>query len=309
LDLPAHYFRVFHILASPAPMSLMYSIEKLLYTRNKSVPVFREYDKRRGFDDWSKTCQASTKRNARDASKDILGTQGFERVKLMSEAEARKIRASAEGSGSAVQNSKLADISQRLDLNDQSVLKSTVERLITPEVDDILFNFFGSEYCAYWYHFSRALPNKEPKRSFLWHCDKGPSMHAKMLFYMTSVEETGGNTYLLDKATTDRFDRAGYIFGSQKDRQDDLADFAERNKIQFTPFSFDLKAGEAILFLPQKVLHKGVLPTKAPRFIMQVTFLPSKIHWKDALYGNAQMSVEDLSKDYAWPKHASQLVM
>jgi hypothetical protein len=288
-------------------MSYMYSVEKFLYRRNKSIPVFREYDRRRGFSTWSNECQKSSSRAGRDPAKDILGTTGFAQLRVLSEARTNQIRHQFDQEGSELTGGKNSAISQTLKPTDSEALKAVVADLITPEVDNLLYNYFGSEYCAYWYHFSRALPNKEPKRSFLWHCDKGPTMHAKMLFYLTSVEETGGNTFLLDRDTTNKFDRAGYVFGGQKDRQDDLGEFAQRHRIDFAPFSFDMKPGEAILFLPQKVLHRGVLPTLSPRFIMQVTFLPAKANWRDLLMQKREASLDDLAKDYAWPSHAEEL--
>jgi hypothetical protein len=288
-------------------MSLMYTLEKLLYMKNKSVPVFREYDGRRGFDAWSAECRAASTRPARKAENDVLGTRGFAHVRVMQDAQARVLRDQFDTADAALRERKASAISQTITASDPKTLKAVVDQLITPAVDQVLYDYFGSEYCAYWYSFSRALPNKEPKRAFLWHCDKGPTMHAKMLFYMTSVEETGGNTYLLDRNTTERFDKAGYIFGSQKDRKDDLSEFAQKNGIAYEPFSFDMKPGEAILFLPQKVMHRGLLPTKSPRFIMQVTFLPSKRHWRDSLHQDSTMSLDELAKDYAWPNHASEL--
>jgi hypothetical protein len=288
-------------------MSLIYKIEKLVYRKNRSIPVFREYDRRRGFDAWSRDCQASSTRTPRSAERDVLGRVGFAHVKLMSEKQAVDIREAAFANEAGVEDRKNVAYSQTIKTSDKTFLKSVVEKLITPEVDDVLYNFFGSEYCPYWYHFSRALPNKEPKRAFLWHCDKGPSMHAKMLFYMTGVEETGGNTYLLDRQTTLQFDKAGYVFGSQSDRQNSLDELAKQNSITFNPVSFNMRPGEAILFLPQKVLHRGLLPTKQPRYIMQVTFVPSKMHWKQALWQDNELSAEDLAKDYAWPKDARTL--
>lgn len=288
-------------------MSISYVIEKFFYNKNRSVPVFREYDKRRGFDAWADACRAVAKRGPADPAKNILGNQGFAHVKLMSKAEAKKIRTAADVADGAVEDRKNAGYSQTLKASDPAFLKSVVERLITPEVDEMLYNYFGSEFCPYWYHFSRALPNKEPKRAFLWHCDKGPSMHAKMLFYMTSVEDTGGNTYLLDRPTTIKFDKAGYVFGGQKDRQDDLSEFAAKNNIDCKPVSFDMQPGEAIMFLPQKVLHRGLLPNKLPRFIMQVTFVPSKLHWKEVLKNRATGKVSQSAEDYAWPEHAREL--
>lgn len=289
-------------------MSLMYSLEKFFYPRNKSIPMFREYDKRRGFNAWSAECQSAAPRGANsNATPNILGEQGFARVRVFSEAEANSIRQQFDKQDANLVQRKNSAVSQTLEATDVDALKQVVAKAITPEVDHILSSYFGSDYAPYWFSMQRALPNKEPMRAFLWHCDKGPTMHAKMLLYFTAVADTGGNTYLMDKKTTQAFDKAGYVFGAMKDRVEDLAPIARENNIAFEPFAFDLRPGEALLFLPQAVLHKGVLPNKAPRFIMQVTFLPSKIQWKDALFRPRDTSLAELAKDYAWPEHASQL--
>ena len=287
-------------------MSLMYSIEKILYARNRSVPVFREYDGRRGFTAWSKECQEASPTGLK-AESGILGSQGFTRVRVMPETDAQKIRSEFDREDAALRERKASAISQTLQVTNLSALKEVVAKAITPEVENILKEYFASEFCAYWYSMQRALPNKQAARAFLWHCDKGPTMHAKMLLYFTAVEDTGGNTYLVDRATTVALDKAGYVFGSQKDRVEDLQDFANRKGVEFKPFSFDMTPGEAILFLPQKVLHRGVLPTKAPRFIMQVTFLPSKMHWRKSLFQESGMNLDELARDYAWPQHATEL--
>ena len=288
-------------------MSLMYTIEKMLYIRNRSVPVFREYDERRGFKTWSDECRSSTGRHKPDPERDILGTQGFTHLRVLPVQTACDIRRQFDLQDASLVERKTSAISQTIAIDDINTLKSVVAGAITSEVDQILFDYFKSEYCAYWYSMQRALPNKKPKRAFLWHCDKGPTMHAKMLLYFTAVADTGGNTYLLDRKSTVAFDKAGYLFGSQKNRLDDLAGLAASNGIPYSPFSFDLTPGEAILFLPHKVLHRGVLPTKAPRFIMQITFLPSKMHWREALFRDNSMSLEELAKDYAWPRNAGDL--
>lgn len=287
-------------------MSLIYSLERIFYRKNKSIPQFREYDKRRGFTAWSDECRAVAARPKNALEDNPLGQQGFTRVRVFSEDEAAEIKQRFDRQDTKLRDSKNSENSQMLDSWNLSGLKEVIGRAITPEVDRILYAYFGSEYAPYWYSMQRALPNHEARRPFLWHCDKGPSMFAKMLLYFTAVADTGGNTHVLDRQTTLAFDRAGYNFGSGKNRLEDLTGFAEQHRIKFTPMSYDLRPGEAVLILPQMVLHRGVMPSKAPRFIMQVTFVPSKIHWREALFKEDRKNMEELARDYAWPKHASQ---
>ena len=156
----------------------------------------------------------------------------------------------------------------------------------------------------YWHTFLRALPSSDSRRSFLWHCDKGPSCHLKLLLYFNGTDEHGGNTQFLDRRVTDEFTKTGYLFGPVDARQEDLSDLAKDLSIDYSPQQWDIQQGEGIVFEPSKVLHRGILPTKGPRYVLALCLLPSPIPWQEAFHLNKGM----MSADYTWQNRAETIL-
>ena len=129
----------------------------------------------------------------------------------------------------------------------------------------------------------RSDPGGEPNVSFSWHCDGGPTKHLKVLLYLNGSDEHGGNTRFLDRATTDAFKKIGYVFCDIDHRLDDLAALAGEHGIAYRPLEAPMRTGEAILFEPANVLHKGVWPTRAPRYLLQICIVPSPMPWRGEL--------------------------
>lgn len=156
-----------------------------------------------------------------------------------------------------------------------------MERILTGGLDERMRAYFGSEYIPLWFRFYKAVPAENPNVSFRWHYDGGPSRHLKILLYLNGTEEHGGDTLFVDRETTDAFKEAGYVFCDINERLTDLDDIAAENGISFDPVSLAPNAGEAILFEPMNIMHRGCWPTKSPRYIIQICLLPSPAPWQD----------------------------
>lgn len=277
--------------------------------KGTSGPVhraFQDFDVKRNFSEYSRACQEACTREI-PQSTDLFNQQGYEKLAILSPEEVVKYRDQAfqEMKGSSQRSGK--NTVTLCDFDDDSTFFDTVlEHIFNPEVDRRLLSFFGSEYMPYWQSMQKDEPSVADQRSFLWHCDKGPKTHCKILLYFTSSEDTGGNTCLIDRSATDGFSQAGYTFGKVANRVHDLAPLAKRHEIEFEPIEYKIEAGEAILFEPASVLHKGISPTKSTRYMMQITLLPSMVPWREA---HAKLNASGLSEraQYAWPSHASKL--
>jgi hypothetical protein len=191
-------------------------------------------------------------------------------------------------------------------IDDAEFIEELLTSALTPEVDDRATRFFGSEYLVYWFVVNGAMPLPDENRNaFLWHCDTGPRAHLKLLVYLNSAEEHGGNTAFLDIEATRKLARSGYIFGSLAERREDLSSLAEGVGSRFEPKSWSVKAGEAFLFQPANVLHRGVMPSGDPRYVLHILLLPSPVPWKEALRRKVMI---DITRDEKWHRDARELV-
>jgi hypothetical protein len=66
-----------------------------------------------------------------------------------------------------------------------------------------------------------------------------------------------------------------------------------------------MAAGDAVLFQPARVLHRGISPTRAPRLTATLCLLPSPVHWQRAL---ECATLSDLAVDEKWHEDAMQFL-
>lgn len=166
-------------------------------------------------------------------------------------------------------------------LDDRAFRLAMLGEVLSDAVDRRLTAYFGSEYLPLWCRFYRADPDKPPSVSFRWHCDGGPSRHLKILVYLNGCDEHGGDTICCDRATTDAFKQAGYVFGDVRRRLEDVEPLAEAAGIRFAPISFWPETGDALIFEPMAIMHRGCWPRRATRYIIQICLLPSPLPWRE----------------------------
>ncbi|MGE0475123.1 MAG: hypothetical protein AB7P17_15945, partial [Nitrospirales bacterium] len=232
--------------------------------------------------------------------------QGLEHVAILSAPEAGELLSQALArTDESITNKPQIDYSDILMIRDKIFLETWFRKIFQPALTAKLTGYFQSHFLIYWYTFLKAKPADQAVRSFLWHCDKGPSAHLKILLYLNDMQEHRGNTIFLDRATTARFAECGYVFGSVKKRTDDLSELAKQKGIPFQPHSWDMKAGEGVAFEPSQVLHRGILPSTGFRYVLAFCLLPSPIPWDQAFTGNNH---EGFRADYTWHPHAQDLM-
>jgi hypothetical protein len=185
-------------------------------------------------------------------------------------------------------------------------LRRLLGDVLQGRVDESVAGFFGSEYLVHWVAFSltRRAPEQESV-SFRWHCDKGPSAHLKLIIYLNSTVEHGGNTEFMELADTMAVAQRGYLFGWSKTRTGDVARLARMAGRGLATQLRDRQAGEAVLFQPGRVLHRGVSPTRGDRLTATLCLLPSPVPWLRAFDCE---TLADLAVDEKWHDDALEFL-
>ena len=128
----------------------------------------------------------------------------------------------------------------------------------------MLLSYFESEYIPCWMKYYKNNPEDldDSQVSFKWHCDGGPEKHLKILVYLNSSEESGGDTMLMGRRTTFLLKKLGYLYRSINKRTSDLSELCKLYNIPHNPVAANCKEGEALIFAPMSYIHKGIWPTK-----------------------------------------------
>lgn len=267
--------------------------------------VFEEFDGRRGYGAWHARCKAVAARSVPEpGASGVLATQGFAVHRVMSSRLAGELLAAA----SAGQVARLKRDSAKLegyDLADATLVRRLIEGALTAEVDAHCLEFFGSEYFVHWYTLSRTEPVEGPASvSFKWHCDQGPSAHLKLLVYLNDYSEHAGGTSYLDLASSDAVAMSGYVFARGRRRTMSLEELGTLAGRPLDAYEHRPRAGDAVLFQPSRVLHRGVTPQVGPRYVFTLCLLPSPVPWQAALERGAHIDLRDHS---IWHADAASL--
>jgi NAD(P)H-dependent FMN reductase len=159
------------------------------------------------------------------------------------------------------------------------------EALFNEQVDAEIISHFGSEYMPLWYNISADNHHDSTAScSFKWHCDGGPSKHIKIMIYLNDSEEHGANTLFSTPSITDALKKIGYIFCGINQRKADIRALVAAHNIQFTEKSFSLQAGDALMFNPYAVMHKGKAPKPGKvRYVLHICLVPSPVGWRESM--------------------------
>lgn len=273
----------------------------------RTTAARRDFDIDRGFDAYATMCQNCSSRQVARADSD-LARRGVELLTLFSEDRASSILSDLLASSAGTQRSdKGIDYSEALAFEEGDLLFPIFHEIFQGDTDRKIFHHFGSEYLIYSFAVTRTLPVTAARRSFLWHCDRGPRRFLKILLYLNGSATHGGNTEFLDRDTTAAFETLGYIFGPNKRRSADLEPLARKYDIPYAPLLTPVKAGQALLFEPASTLHRGVLPSRGERYLLSLMLIPSPIPWHSA-FAAASHSRFCETNAGVWPSQANDLL-
>jgi hypothetical protein len=265
--------------------------------------VRRKYDEDSGYREFHQACCT---RSGLDLAPEIgePGQRGFEHLRVMSgETASGLLREVLAGFELGPVKKDKAEL-RGYQIDDHGFRERVLEAALVAPVHERIEHCFGSHYRVHWYFVTCTDPG-EGTYSFRWHCDKGPTQHLKLLVYLNDDSEHGGNTELLDLQTSEAIARVGYSFGPTRSRREDLSSLAARAEARYQPVRRAMSAGEGILFQPARVLHRGISPTRGPRYVLTLCLLPSPVPWREALRGGGMF---DLRQDAKWHRNARTLL-
>ncbi|MEO5882398.1 MAG: hypothetical protein ABIQ06_08275 [Caldimonas sp.] len=268
--------------------------------------VFEEFDLRRGYAAWHARCRAAlTRPLSVPALPGPVVQDGFAVQKVMAPEMAAELLTAASADQPAGRLKRDSAKLEGYSLDNPALVKRLVESALTEQVDVSCLEFFRSEYFVYWTTLSRTAPVDGPASvSFSWHCDRGPRAHLKLLVYLNDRSEHGGGTSYLDLASSDAVARTGYVFARGRRRTGSLDELSRLAARPLAAYEHLPRAGDAVLFQPSRVLHRGVTPHLGPRYVLTLCLLPSPVPWRSALERSAQI---DLRTDPIWHDDAREL--
>lgn len=251
--------------------------------RRRIAQVRRRFDEDAGYREFHEFCQSQLARDEGSGANPLL-ERGWEGFCVIDTSAAADLRREVETRFACSVEKEKSPHLLVYHIDDPSFDARFLERVTTPAVDERALRFFQSEYLVLWYTLSRTIPvATSAKNSFLWHCDRGPHAHLKLLLYLNDYEEHCGGTEFLDLPTTDRISESGYVYAPVRTRVADLGEIAARVSADYAPWEARMDAGEGILFQPASVLHRGLLPMRGPRLVATLCLLPSPVPWREAL--------------------------
>ena len=272
----------------------------------RAARVYSEYDGQRGYAAYASLCQKALTRELPASDDGMLSNQGFAHLNLMGPAAARALREQIEAEHSLSPVKKDDKNLLGFRITDPQQLEPLLRKLIRPEADAQFLRYFRSEYLVHTITFALTPQAEEqPLVSFRWHCDKGPRKHLKMIVYLNATEEHGGNTEFIDLEDTARVARRGYLFGWSRTRTGDLRRLSRIAGQPLRSHSRPMGAGDAAIFQPALVLHRGLSPARGDRFAVTLCLLPSPVPWQEALKRGA---LTDLALSEKWHRHANDLL-
>lgn len=252
----------------------------------RSLRRVAEYDIDRGYDDYAAACRqagpppGAPASEAERKAKAEMEAQGVTCLDVLSAEAAAELRRRLIDLPAVPPRTDEIDYSDTFDVP-EAFMADLVEACLPVPVAATIARHFGSHFFVYGCHATRLRPGMPSKRSMLWHCDSGPTYHLKLLVYLEDSRVTGGNTAFLDRQASDRFLEQGYTFGPVSSRRNDLSGLARRLNLSFQPQNWEVKAGQGLLFEPSRVLHRGVVPGRAPRHVFTMVLLPSPRPWTE----------------------------
>jgi hypothetical protein len=172
-------------------------------------------------------------------------------------------------------------------IQDPQVLESIIPKILTDSLDREIISYLNSEYCIFWWSINKVDKKLEETGYFTkWHCDAGPQKHLKILIYLNGHDEHESDTGFLNKETTDKLKKIGYIYNNIEHRSLDISELCKHYKIDFNPQLCKPNTGDCLVFNPSKIAHKAYAPKIGKsRYALNLCLVQSETNWRE-VWGN-----------------------
>jgi hypothetical protein len=281
-----------------------------LYRRERdaqrAAQTWREFDEGRHYTEYLQRCRATSQRIPAPQPDAVLARNGFSHVRALEAPAAAAVVADLEARHQPELLKKDSRHLEGFRVDDRHWTQAFLGQVLQGQIDESIAAYFRSEYLVHWLTFSLTRPATEQQSvSFRWHCDKGPSAHLKLIIYLNPTAGHRGNTEFMTSSDTMAVASRGYLFGWSKTRTGDIGHLSRLAGRPLTAHLRERDAGEAVLFEPSRVLHRGVTPTLGPRYTATLCLLPSPVPWRQAFAAGAQ---SDLAIDEKWHDDALEFL-
>lgn len=240
---------------------------------------------------------------------DDLVRNCFEKVRVFDKETALNILNEVSKFESVKGGGQFANINyedEKILVNSPDLVKSIFERIFTPEIDNKIFNYFFCEYAPLTCYIHKIKPKEELNESeetkmnysIHWHCDAGPEKHLKLLVHLCDMREHDGGTYFVDRETTAKLKDIGYVHGGHKTRTFNIEPLCEYYNIKYDPIMLKTDIGEAVIFNPGQLLHRGVRATNITRIYISVLLIPFVSNWKTFLDRHINFVINNINSSF-----------
>ncbi|ADZ92388.1 hypothetical protein GV054_15975 [Marinomonas mediterranea] len=150
---------------------------------------------------------------------------------------------------------------------DKEIIKQCEKNVFTDELCALLDAYFEQQgYQVMWPRVDVVGDDALTSyASTTWHLDHGLKGSLKLFVYLDSVADHGCNTLMFDRGRTEHLRQAGAFPLSLEERKDDLTCELEKLHLSTEHISFDLEAGDILLFSPFVLAHRCLPPQKGKK--------------------------------------------
>lgn len=150
---------------------------------------------------------------------------------------------------------------------------------LTDEFERYIESYFGCFFRIDHFDLMRSRPYDQPGDSYKWHRDLDPMAKIHVMIYLTDSGDNSPATLFARLADTRRCAEKGYVFPPQSRRIHDLNELFSEGDREIVPVRPKLKAGDATIFTPSRILHRGIIHEDEFRDVLLLNILPSMNPW------------------------------
>lgn len=165
----------------------------------------------------------------------------------------------------------------------------TVRRCLDSPLARHLETYLGCYFRVDHVELMRSRDAQVTGKSYLWHRDFDPMSKIHLLIYLTDCGPDAPATIFTSLEDTRRCANEGYAFPPRSKRVADLAEVLADDVPPPVLSRPELKAGDATLFTPSRILHRGDASGAVHRDLLVLNILPSLNPWN--------MEIDHLGKE------------
>lgn len=143
----------------------------------------------------------------------------------------------------------------------------------------LIESYLGCFFRVHHVDLMRSRPAEDLGHSYKWHRDFDPMSKIHILIYLTDCGPESPATEFMNLDDTRRCVDQGYIFPAQTKRIDNIGSLFEDGTAPIKTVRPELKAGDATIFTPSRILHRGVMFDEDYRDLLVLNILPSLNPW------------------------------